>query len=231
MKRFAPVILLVIAIAAAYYLDLGKYLSFDTLRENREFLTSYVAMNLLLAIVIFGGAYIATVALSLPFGTFLTLTGGFLFGQWLGTVVVVACATSGATVLFVIAKTALGDSLRARAGAWMHKLEEGFNANAFSYLLTLRLVPLFPFVVINLVPALLGMRLGHYVTATLLGIIPGTFVYVSVGAGLGSVFDSGEEFSPASVATPEIIIALCGLAILSLVPVIYKRIQARKKDG
>ena len=228
MKRLIPLLILVLAILAAWYFDLAQYFTFDALRDNREVLTNYVRENALLAVLIFGMAYVVTIALSLPFASFLTITGGFLFGQWLGTATVVFSATVGAAVLFLIAKTALGDALRSRAGPWMQKLEEGFNENSFSYLLTLRLIPLFPFFVVNLVPALLGMRLMPFFVATLVGIIPGSFVYVTVGAGLGSVFDSGEEFSPSSILTPEIITALVGLAVLSLLPIAYKRIKARR---
>ncbi len=137
-------------------------------------------------------------------------------------------ATPGAAALSLVAKTSFGDARRAKAGPWLKKMEAGFQDDAFSYMLVLRLVPLFPFFVVNLVPALLGGRLRTYVVATFVGIIPGAFVFASVGAGLGSVFDSMEEFSPASALTPEVITALVGLAVLSLIPVAYKKLKARR---
>ena len=109
-------------------------------------------------------------------------------------------------------------------------MERGFQDNALNYLLVLRLIPLVPFFVVNLVPAFLGVKLRTFFVATLFGIIPGTFVYVQVGVGLGSVFDSGEAFTLARVLTPDVIVAMVGLAVLSLVPVIYKKFKARQ-DG
>ena len=130
----------------------------------------------------------------------------------------------------VIPKTALGDALRAKAGPWLKKLEAGFHENALSYLLVLRLIPLFPFFAVNLVPAFLGVRLRTYVIGTALGIIPGSFVFASVGAGLGSLFDTtmGGEVELSGALTPEIVTALVGLAALSLLPVAYKKYQARR---
>src|SRR5262249_45185303 len=147
-----------------------------------------------------------------------------------GTVVVVISATLGGTVLFVIAKTTLGDALRARAGTWLHTLEAGFRKHALSYLIVLRLVPIFPFFIVNLVPAFLGVPLTTFVLGTFVGIIPGGFVYTSVGAGLGSIFDAGGTFSVKGVLTPQIITALVGLAVLALVPVAYKQIMARRGE-
>jgi uncharacterized membrane protein YdjX (TVP38/TMEM64 family) len=110
----------------------------------------------------------------------------------------------------------------------MGRLAEGFQKNELSYLLFLRLVPLFPFFVVNLVPAFLGVRLRDYVLATFFGIIPGTFVYNLAGAGLGSILDSGDDFTVSSVLTPEVKLALFGLAVLALVPVVYKQVKARQ---
>jgi uncharacterized membrane protein YdjX (TVP38/TMEM64 family) len=168
------------------------------------------------------------IALSVPGGAVLTIAGGFLFGSILGTVLVVIAATLGATLVFLIARSALGDPLRARAGPFLQRMEAGFQENAFNYLLVLRLIPLFPFWIVNLVPAFLGVPLRTYVLGTLIGIVPGSFVFASVGAGLGSVLDSGQEFSPSSVLTPQIVIALVGLAVLALLPVAYRKWRRRR---
>jgi uncharacterized membrane protein YdjX (TVP38/TMEM64 family) len=173
--------------------------------------------------------YVLTVTLSIPGATVLTIAGGFLFGLAWATALTVVGATIGATALFLLAKSTVGDALRARAGPWLKKMEAGFAEGALSYLLVLRLVPLFPFFVVNLVPAFLGVPLGTYVLATFFGIIPGTFVYASVGAGLGSVFEAGGDFSPADALTPEVIIALIGLAVLALVPVAYRKLARRRQ--
>ena len=227
-KRWLPVLALVGAVGAIFALDLDRFLTFEALRENRHLLMSFVDDQAVLAASLFVLVYAAATAMSLPGGAILSIAGGFLFGAWLGTAYIVVGATIGATAVFLIAKTALGDALRARAGPWLKSMEAGFQENALSYLLVLRLVPLFPFFVVNLVPAFLGVPLRTYVIGTFVGIVPGAFVFAFTGAGLGSVFDSSETFSPAAVLTPEVIVALTGLALLSLLPVAYKKIKARR---
>ena len=228
VRRFAPLAVIAAAIGAAFALGIGDYLSFDALRDNRELLTSFVAENAVLAVFAFIALYAVSTALSLPGGAVLSIAGGFLFGSILGTAWIVIGATLGAIALFLAARTALGDVLRAKAGPWMQRMEAGFRNNAFNYLLVLRLVPLFPFFVVNLVPAFLGVGLRTFAAATFVGIIPGAFVFASVGAGLGSVFEQGGDFSPAAALTPEVIIALIGLAVLSLIPVGYEKLKARR---
>jgi uncharacterized membrane protein YdjX (TVP38/TMEM64 family) len=228
IKRLLPLAVLVAGLLAFFAFGLDRYASFDALRQHREQLLTFVAEHGLWASLAFMAVYATAVALSLPGGTVLSLIGGFLFGAVVSTGLVVVSATLGATILFVIAKSALGDPLRAKAGPWMERLAEGFQENELSYLLFLRLVPLFPFFVVNLVPAFLGVRLRDYVLATFFGIIPGTFVYNLAGAGLGSILDSGEDFTVSSVLTPEVKLALFGLAVLALLPVVYKQLKARQ---
>jgi uncharacterized membrane protein YdjX (TVP38/TMEM64 family) len=138
-------------------------------------------------------------------------------------------ATIGATLLFLAARTALGDFLRAKAGPSLAAFEAGFRENALSYLLVLRLVPAFPFFLVNLAPAFLGVPLGTYVVGTLLGILPATFVFASIGAGLGAVFDRGEQPDLALVASPAVMLPMLGLAALALIPVAVR--QWRKRSG
>ncbi|MGI9452518.1 MAG: TVP38/TMEM64 family protein [Geminicoccaceae bacterium] len=228
LRRFAPLAAIAAAIATAFALGVGDYLSFEALRDNRDVLMTLVKEHALLAVLGFIALYAISTALSLPGGAVLSIAGGFLFGSIIGTAWVVIGATIGAIAIFLAARTALGDALKAKAGPWLKKMEAGFQDNAFSYLLVLRLVPLFPFFVVNLVPAFLGVGLRTFAIATLLGIIPGAFVFASVGAGLGSVFEQGETFSPAAALTPEVIIALVGLAILALVPVAYEKLKSRR---
>ena len=227
-RRVLPLVVLAAGLSAFFVFDLDSYISFETLHQNRVWLMQQVAEAPLLAVAAFVALYIAVVAFSLPGGAVMTIAGGFLFGQWFGTVYVTVAATAGATVLFLAARTALGDNLRAKAGPFLKKMEAGFREDALSYLLVLRLIPVFPFFIVNLVPAFLGIPLKAFVIATFVGIIPGTFVYATVGAGLGSIFDSGEQFSVHSILTPEIVTALVGLAILALLPVAYKKFKARR---
>ena len=222
-KRLLPILLLVACAAAAYALGLHKYLTLDALRDNRGALAAYVKEHYLLAALGYMGLYTVVVALSLPAGAVLTLAGGLLFGIPMGIVMTVVGATLGATAVFLIARSAAGDTLRAKAGPFLASMADGFRKDAFNYLLFLRLVPAFPFWAVNLAPALLGMKLVPYVIATAIGILPGTTVFSLFGAGLGDVFDKGGEVSLKSVLSPTLIGALVGLGLLALLPIALRR--------
>ena len=228
IKRLLPLAVIALGIGGFFALGLDDYVTFEALRENRQVLVELVAKHAVLAVLLYMLVYAAATGLSLPGGAVLTVTGGFLFGALAGTLWVVVGATLGATAVFLAARTVLGDSLRRRAGPFLKKMEAGFQENALSYLLVLRLIPVFPFFVVNLVPAFLGVGIRIYVIATFFGIIPGALVFASVGAGLGSVFDANESFTLAGVLTPQIVTALVGLALLSLLPVVYKKIKAAR---
>jgi uncharacterized membrane protein YdjX (TVP38/TMEM64 family) len=227
MKRLVPLICLVALGVLVVAMGWHRVLTLEMLQAKRAMLVGFVADRFALAVLTYVAVYVAVVALSLPGGAIMTIAGGFLFGKWLGTPIVVVAATIGATILFLIARSAFGDALRAKAGPFLRKMEDGFRANAFWYLLSLRLIPVFPFFAINLVPALLGVPLSTYVLATLIGIVPATFVFASFGAGLGEIFDRGEMVSLKSVLTPGIMIALVGFAVLALIPVAVKRWRRR----
>jgi uncharacterized membrane protein YdjX (TVP38/TMEM64 family) len=227
MRRFLPLAAVVAAIGLAWGLGLGDYLTLDQLRAHHRTLAGLVATHPLAAPLAYLALYTAAVAVSLPGAVLLTITGGFLFGATLGTTLTVIAATTGATLIFLAARSAFGGLLRGRAESALGRMEAGFRRDAFSYLLVLRLVPLFPFFIVNLVPAFLGVGLGTYVGATLIGIVPATLVYTLAGCGLGSILESGGEFSLKSVLTPEMLAALLGLALLALVPVVYKRFAGR----
>lgn len=214
--------------AAIFIFDLDRFLSFQALKENREFLVQWTNENRVLAALIFVSGYCVMVALSVPGAVWATLAGGFVFGTVVGGIYVVVGATLGATAIFLIARYALADMLRAKAGNAVRKMEAGFNENALSYMFVLRLVPLFPFWLVNLVPAFLGVPLSTYVVGTFFGIIPGSIVYVSVGNGLGAVFEQGGVPDLGIAFTPEVMLPILGLAALSLIPVFYKRFKGGK---
>jgi uncharacterized membrane protein YdjX (TVP38/TMEM64 family) len=201
---------------------LSDHLSLATLAAHREALGNFVAANLLLAALAYLGIYIAAVAFSLPGATFLTLAGGFLFGAAGGTALTVVGATIGATLVFLFAQHLFGADALDRLGPRARALGEGIRRNAASYLLVLRLVPLFPFFLVNLVPAFVGVRLATYVVTTAFGILPGTAVFSLAGAGLGEVLAMGGAFDPRAVLTPRILGALLGLAALSLAAIPLK---------
>lgn len=232
LRRLWPVLLLLAGFVAFFALDLDSFVTFEALRDNRAMLNDYVDMYGALAILVYGAIYAVVVAFSLPGGAVMTIAGGFLFGTLVGGTTVVIAATVGATALFLIARHALGDLLRDKAGPFVARMEAGFSENALSYLLVLRLIPLFPFWLVNLVPAFLGVRTSTYVVGTLVGIIPGTFVYASVGNGLGAVFAAGETPDLGIIFKADILLPIVGLAVLALLPVAYKRWQAQHRpDG
>ncbi|MGI9412990.1 MAG: TVP38/TMEM64 family protein [Hyphomicrobiales bacterium] len=252
LKRFLPLIVLAVLIVVVFVNGWHKYLSLEQIAENREALRGFVDGNFLLAIGAYAALYIAVVALSVPGGALLTITGGFLFGWLIGGIATVAAATAGATVLFLVAKTSLGETLAAKAGPWLQKLSEGFQSDALNYLLFLRLVPAFPFWLVNLAPALLGVPLSTFVIATFIGIIPGTFAFAFLGAGLDSIIDKQREsyqacldkqseaggagecsfsLDPASLLTPELLAAFVALGIVAIIPVVAKKVRARRTSS
>jgi uncharacterized membrane protein YdjX (TVP38/TMEM64 family) len=228
-KRLAPFLALLALIAAAFVFRLDKYLTLDALRDNRAALSAFVQSHGVVAALGFVFAYTGVVALSLPGATIMTLAGGFLFGVPVGTTLAVIGATTGASLLFLIARSAFGDLMRERAGPFVARMADGFQKDAFSYLLFLRLVPAFPFWAVNLAPALLGMRFRLFVIATALGIIPGTTVFSAFGASLGRVFAAGAEVSVNDVFSPTLVAALIGLGVLSLLPVVLRRTREKAR--
>lgn len=221
-RRLIPVLVLALGLALFFAFDLGRLLSLDTLREHREALVGWVERAGPLAWLAFVAVYALVVAFSIPGGLVLTVTGGFLFGPVAGGVLAVLGATAGATALFLAARYAFADALRVRAGPAIRRMEAGFNDNAMSYLLFLRLVPLFPFWLVNLVPAFLGVKLSTYIFATAIGIVPATAVFALVGDGLGAVLDAGGDLDAGVIFQPRFFGPILGLAVLALVPVLYK---------
>jgi len=219
-------------VALIRWSGLGAVLSLDTLRTHRETLAGWVSGHVVIASAAYVAIYVAAVAFSLPGAVFLTLAGGFLFGAALGTLLTVTGATIGATCVFLFATAIFGANALDRFGAPAARLADGIRRNAASYLLVLRLVPLFPFFLVNLVPAFVGVTLPVYVATTFLGIIPGTAVFSLAGAGLGAVLDQGGAITPGAILTPEIVAGLVGLAALSLAAIpLRKRFETRGKRG
>lgn len=226
--RWWPVAALLLAVGSLFLFGPDNATLFEALRTHREDMLALVDEYALVAELAYAVIYAVAIAFSIPGGAMMTIIGGFLFGPVTTTLYVVFAATLGATALFLVARGAVGDRLRSRAGPWMAKMEAGFQDDAMSYLLVLRLVPLFPFFMVNLVPAFLGVPLRTYVITTFFGIIPGTFVFALAGSGLGSALEASADFSVAAVLTPDIIAALVGLAALALVPVLYKKFARRR---
>jgi uncharacterized membrane protein YdjX (TVP38/TMEM64 family) len=241
LLAFAAIMLVSIVVVG-----IGRYngLTAVALLERRAAIDTFVAEHWVAALVAFAAIYVIVVALSLPGGALLTICGGAIFGGLAAGIAALIGATIGATIIFLIAKSALGGWLVRRAGARAEAVAAGFRADAFNYLLFLRLVPLFPFCLVNLVPALCGVRLRTFVLATALGIIPGTFAFAFFGAGLGSALTAQIDayracvaaggtgcklgFDPSAAVTPQLIAGLVALGLLALVPVVVKRLRAAR---
>ncbi len=230
LLRYA--LLAAIALAAgvgAFFLR--DYLNFDALAQNRERLLAWRDANYAGSVAAFMAAYIVIVAFSLPGATVATLTGGFMFGTFPGALYNVAAATAGAIAIFVAARWGLGERLAARMDAsdgLVRRIKTGIDANQWSMLLLIRLVPAVPFVVANLVPALVGVPLYRFAVTTFLGIIPGAVVFTSVGAGLGDVFDRGETPNLGIIFEPRILLPILGLCLLAALPMVLKAVRGRK---
>ena len=229
MRRLIlPLAILAVAVAGA--LLLGDRLGFEALRDNREALTGFRDAHYMATALGFVAVYVLIVAFSLPGATLATLTGGFLFGLFPGALFNVVGATLGAVALFLAVRWGLGERLAARIDAAegpARRLKAALEENAFSALLTVRLIPAVPFFVANLLPALIGMRLAPYAAATFIGIIPGGVVYTWVGAGLGEVFERGETPDLGIIFTPAVLGPILALAALSALPLVVKSLRRR----
>ncbi|MCB1475507.1 MAG: TVP38/TMEM64 family protein [Rhodobiaceae bacterium] len=219
-----------------------RWLSFETLAAQRQALGAFVDSHFVASLAVYVGLYVVVVALSIPGATIMTLAGGLLYGWILGGAATVVAATAGSVVIFLIARSSLGAGLAKKAGGVAERMAEGFRQNALSYMLFLRLVPVFPFWLVNLAPALLGVPLATYVIGTFFGIIPGTLAFTFVGAGLDSVIDAQTaaraacleragatpadcpfSFELSSIVTPELLAALVLLGAVALIPVFLKK--------
>lgn len=228
IKKLIPVGLLVAGLILALIFDVGSYLSFEAIGENYAGLKSLITDDFTLSLMIFATVYILVVAFSIPGASALSLLYGALLGTAIGGTLIVIAATIGATIIFLAARYAFSDVMREKAGPWLSKMQDGFNENAVSYLLFLRLVPAFPFFVVNLVPAFMGGSIRVYVLTTLFGIMPGTYVFASIGNGIGYVLEQGKTPDLSVASSPEILLPLAGLGILSLIPIILKKLKVKK---
>lgn len=228
--QYGPIVLIaLVAVAGAFFLR--DYLGFETLRENRAALLAYRDDNFVLTVVLFIVAYVLIVAFSLPGAAIATLTGGFLFGTWAGTAINITGATTGAVLIFLAARMGLGDRLKNKmetSDGMIAKIKNGIDENQWSMLFFIRLVPAVPFFVANLIPAFLSVPLYRFVVSTFIGIIPGSVVYTSVGAGLGAVFARGETPNLGIIFEPHILLPILGLCALSLLPVALKLVSGKK---
>jgi uncharacterized membrane protein YdjX (TVP38/TMEM64 family) len=226
IARLAPLIVIAVGAVVGFWM-FGDYLSFEALAANRERLLEWRDANYALAAASYVGVYVLATAFSIPGAVWLSLAGAFMFGAIPNILLVAPAATLGASIIFLAAKTGLGDAMRARAGPFMRKVEAGLRENEVSYLLLIRLAPVVPFWAANLAPAFFGVRLRTFAWTTFVGIIPGGLVYSYVGAGLGEVFARGEAPDLGVIFEPQILAPILGLAALAALPILIKLIRGR----
>lgn len=234
IKPYLPLLVLVLLVVAVFASGVTRYLNLEALQTHEAALRAFVSDNLILALATFIAVYAVATAVSLPGALILTLTGGYLFGPWVGGSSTVVGATLGAVAVFYAVRTSLGEVLRRRAEASGGKLKaviDGVEAGAFGYILTLRLVPLAPFWLVNIAAALAHAPLRAYALATFLGIMPATFIYSGVGAGIGELIARGETPDAGVIFEPKILLPLVGLGLLSLGVTLYQRRRAKTGDA
>lgn len=227
-SRLWLALLLLAAVIAALGILFHGNVDLETIRANRAELRAFVAENRLLAVATYIGGYALLVLLSVPGASIVTITGGFLFGLVGGGLAAATGAALGAITLFLVARGAFRGWMKRRAGPWLGRIEAGFERDAFFYVLMLRMVPVFPFFIINLVMPFLGVPFRTYAIATAIGVVPGSFVYASFGAGLDAIFERAEPVSLDAALRPEFLGGLTGLGLLALLPVFYKSWRRRR---
>ena len=230
LRRFLPLLVIIGIALAVWIMGWVDYLSIENLYAHRMRLLKQVSLWPTVAVCSYILLYALTAALSIPGGAALSILGGFLFSQPFATLYVVCGATLGATLLFLAAKTSIGDFFRERAGPRIKKIEQNIGHNIVYYLLFLRLIPLFPFWLVNLASAFAGIPVRTFIWTTAVGILPGAFAFTQAGVGLGSILDRGEQLSLGNLLTVETRIALFALGTLALLPVLYNSWRVHKEE-
>ena len=224
--RLRPLYLIAGAIAVVFLNGWHEYLSLETLRNQRVALTTFVSEHFFLSIAIYLLVYVTATALMLPGALWITISGGFLFGVATGSAGTVAGATIGATALFLAARTSFGALLQEKAGPFLRRMEAGFKDDEISYMFALRFMPVVPFPVANIAPALLGARLIPFIVTTAIGVLPAVVAYTWLGAGLGAAFDAGEELDLAGFFA-NLAPAFVALGVLALTPPLIKKLTGK----
>ena len=228
LRRFGPLGSLLILLVVALTTGLAGKLSLATLQAQGAALQAYAAAHPVKSAIIYVAVYVATVSVSLPGALILSLSGGFLFGPLGGGCVAVTGATGGSTVVYLVCRTAFGDFLRKKPGALLTKVEEGFKADAFAYLLTLRLIPAFPLLLVNVASGLMNIPIRTYLLASFLGMIPSSFVYAGIGAGLGHIFASGEPVTMHTLFSPRVYLPIVAMGALAVLPPLWRFWRRRR---
>lgn len=219
LKKLVILLIGITAVGLFFALDLKQYLTLESLKAHRQLLQQFHAEHALLMVAAFMAIYIIQTGLALPGATVLSLAAGAVFGPWLGTLYAVTAASIGAVVAFLFTRYLLRDAVVSRFGGRLEGINRELEQRGLNYLLFLRLVPLFPFFLINLAAGLTRLRLSTFALGTFFGIIPGGFVYVNAGASLAQIN------SLSDVASPRVLGSFALLGLFALIPVLYSRFR------
>lgn len=223
-RRLWPLLILALVLALFFAFDLQRYASLEGIRQHQAAWRAFVQEHYPTAILIYVAIYTVTVLCAIPVGLWLTLIGGFLFGAAVAFPMAVTSATFGATVMFLVSRSSFGSLMEAKAGSWLGRLETGFRRDQWSYMVFLRVVPIFPFAVVTIVPALIGVDLLCFVVATFFGLMPVTLIFALTGGSIGDLLEAG-TFSIGSVLSPKLLAALVGLGVVAILPAVLRRFR------
>jgi uncharacterized membrane protein YdjX (TVP38/TMEM64 family) len=225
-RRLWPLLPIALALILFFSFDLQRYASLAGLRQHQAAWQAFVHDHYAMALLAYMGIFIAIVLCAIPVGLWLTLIGGVLFGAAAAFPIGVVSSTLGATLMFLVTRHALASLMAAKAGGWLARLEAGFRREQWSYMFFLRLVPVFPFFVVTVVPALIGVDLVCFVVATFFGLMPVSLIFALTGASIGDALDSG-TFSLGTVLSPKVIALLAGLGVVAILPAVLHRLRHR----
>jgi uncharacterized membrane protein YdjX (TVP38/TMEM64 family) len=223
LRRFGPAVLIGLCVVAAFASGLTRHLSLHELRDRRDVLQGLVRLHPVLSVAAYVGVYAVVIALCLPAAMVMTITGGFLFGPWIGGAAAAIGCTLGGVIVFLVCRTAAGDVLRRRAGPQVARIEDEVRRDAFFYIVSLRLFPIMPYWLATLALGFIELPLATYVIASFVGILPVSFVFAGLGSSLDRIFATGGHVNFHLVAQPQIFLPLLGLAVLSIIPVVVRR--------
>lgn len=228
IKKYIPLLVICVTYLILWLTGATSKINFSTFQKNYTIFESYVNTHFFGSIIVYLGVYVLFTSLALPGATAMTLVGGVLFGQWLGSFLSVISITTGATIFFLSTRMAAENSLVSKVGTWLNKIENEFKKSGILYVISLRLIPVLPFFVTNIITILMQISLYTFIIGTFLGSIPITLIYTSLGVGISEVIHS-TEISSELLKNPKIVLALTGLSVLAIVPIIYQYMFQKKR--
>ena len=231
LRRFGPIALIAALLIVVVASGALNHLSLSELKVHRASLSAQVNAHPLASLAIYLGLYVLVIAACVPGPGFMNTAGGFLFGTLVAGFAAEAACIIGGVIVFLACRTAFGDFIARRAGPLVRKAEAALSGDPFSWVLTLRLIPVAPFFVVNIAAGMARVPLSAFVAGTAIGSAPSSFIFAGLGAGLGELFDRDAHLGPELFETPQIMLPLAGLAVLSIAPILWRRFSKRTRPS